>query len=316
MAEFPEGTVSLLFTDVDRSTELVKRLREAYGPALAEHRALLRGAFAEHGGAEVDTQGDSFFVAFGRARDAVMGTIAAQHALAEHPWPGEAPVSVRMGLHTGEVYPAEHGYVGVAVHRAARICTIAHGGQVLLSRSTAGIVDDDDIPGAALRDLGEYQLKDIDRPERISQLVIEGLPSDFPPLRTIDQQISLTGTVTIVLAEGRRMMRLSRELSPDHFGALLNEYQRLLTGLFERIFFLMIRRPPRSTLFPYTTLFRSADRSSRALRDHRHAAGGQLDHAGAVAAPQGDPDGQGAGRSRARALPLRRRRDARRGPRG
>ncbi len=235
MAEFPEGTVSLLFTDVDRSTELVKRLREAYGPALAEHRALLRGAFAEHGGAEVDTQGDSFFVAFGRARDAVMATIAAQHALAEHPWPGEAPVSVRMGLHTGEVYPAEHGYVGVAVHRAARICTIAHGGQVLLSRSTAGIVDDDDIPGAALRDLGEYQLKDIDRPERISQLVIEGLPSDFPPLRTIDQQISLTGTVTIVLAEGRRMMRLSRELSPDHFGALLNEYQRLLTGLFERM---------------------------------------------------------------------------------
>ena len=235
MAELPQGTVSLLFTDVDRSTELVKRLREAYGPALAEHRDLLRGAFAKHGGAEVDTQGDSFFVAFGLARDAVMAAIAAQHALAEHPWPGDAPVSVRMGLHTGEVYPAEHGYVGVAVHRAARICTIAHGGQVLLSRSTAGIVDDDDIPGAALRDLGEYRLKDIDRPERISQLVIEGLPSDFPPLRTIDQQISLTGTVTIVLAEGRRMMRLSRELSPDHFGALLSKYQRLLRGLFERM---------------------------------------------------------------------------------
>jgi class 3 adenylate cyclase len=235
VADLPEGTVTFLFTDVDRSTELVKRLQERYGAVLAKHRALLRAAFVEHGGAEIDTQGDAFFVAFTRARDAIAAAIAAQRALAEHRWPDEAPVSVRMGLHTGEAYPAEHGYVGVAVHRAARICTIAHGGQVLLSRSTAGIVDDEDIPGVALRDVGEHRLKDIDRPERISQLVIEGLPSEFPPLRTIDQQIPLAGTVTIVLAEGRRMMRLSRELTPDHFGALLSEYQRLLGGLFERM---------------------------------------------------------------------------------
>jgi len=186
LAELRDGTVTFLFTDVDRSTELVKRLQERYGTVLAKHRALLRAAFAERGGAEIDTQGDAFFVAFTRAR-AIAAAIAAQRALAEHRWPDEAPVSVRMGLHTGEAYPAEHGYVGVAVHRAARICTIAHGGQVLLSRSTAGIVDDEDIPGVALRDLGEHRLKDIDRPERISQLVIEGLPSDFPPLRTIDQ---------------------------------------------------------------------------------------------------------------------------------
>src|SRR6266508_3214201 len=99
MAELPQGTVSLLFTDVDRSTELVKRLREAYGPALAEHRDLLRGAFAKHGGAEVDTQGDSFFVAFGRARDAVMAAIAAQHAFVFHPWAGDALFSVRMAVH-------------------------------------------------------------------------------------------------------------------------------------------------------------------------------------------------------------------------
>src|SRR6266487_1445394 len=152
-------------------------------------------------------------------------------------WPSATNVglSVRMGLHTGEPHPAEHGYTGVAVYRAARICTIAHGGQVLLSRSTAGIIDDEEIPGVALRDLGEHRLKDIDRPERISQLVIEGLPSEFPPLRTIDQQIPLAGTGTIVLAEGRRMMRLSHELTPDHFGALLGEYQRLLSGLFERM---------------------------------------------------------------------------------
>jgi class 3 adenylate cyclase len=235
VAELPGGTVTFLFTDVDRSTELLKALRERYGPVLATHRALLRAAFAEHGGAEVDTQGDAFFVAFSRARDAVAAAVGAQRALAGHPWPEEGTVSVRMGLHTGEAYPAEHGYVGIAVHRAARICTIAHGGQVLLSGSTAAIVEDEDIPGVALRDLGEHRLKDVDRPERISQLLIEGLPSDFPSLRTVDQQIPLTGTVTIALAEGRRVMRLSRELTPAHFGALLSEYQRLLGELFERM---------------------------------------------------------------------------------
>lgn len=233
MAELPSGTVTLLFTDVDGSTELVKRLQQHYGEVLAEHRGPLRAAFAEHGGTEVDTQGDAFFVTFGRARDAVAAAIAAQRALAEYPWAHEAPVSVRMGLHTGEPHLAEHGYVGVAVHRAARICTIAHGGQVLLSRSTAGIVDDEEIPGVGLRDLGEHELKDIDRPERIFQLVVEGLPSDFPPVRMVDRQIPLTGTVTIVLAEGRRMMRLSRSLTPEHFGELLGEYQRLLRALFE-----------------------------------------------------------------------------------
>jgi class 3 adenylate cyclase len=183
MADLPTGTVTLLFTDVDGSTELVKRLGERYGAALAEHRELLRTAFATNAGTEVDTQGDAFFVAFGHARNAVGAAAAAQRALAEHRWPGEAPISVRMGLHTGEPYPAEHGYTGIPVHRAARICTIAHGGQVLLSRSTAGILDDEDIAGLTLRDLDEHRLKDFDRPERIFQLVVEGLPSDFPPLR-------------------------------------------------------------------------------------------------------------------------------------
>jgi class 3 adenylate cyclase len=106
---------------------------------------------------------------------------------------------------------------------------------VLLSRATAGIVDDEVLPGVALRDLGEHRLKDIDRPERIYQLVIEGLPSDFPPPRTADQQVPLTGTVTIVMAEGRRMMRLSRELTREQVGTLLSEYQRLLRGVFERL---------------------------------------------------------------------------------
>ena len=235
MTELPGGTVTFLFTDVECSTDLVKRLQERYAEVLATHCDLLRGVFAAHRGVEVGTQGDALFVAFGHARDAVEGAIAAQHALADHHWPDGARVSVRMGLHTGEPYVADNDYTGVAVHRAARICTVAHGGQVLLSRSTAGVVDDHEIPGVALRDLGEHRLKDIDRPEQVFQIVADGLPSDFPPPRTIDQQVPLLGTATIVLAEGRRMMRLSRELSQEHFGALLSDYQRLLRDLFDEV---------------------------------------------------------------------------------
>jgi class 3 adenylate cyclase len=234
MAELPQGTITLLFTDVDHSTELVKRLENRYVEVLARHRELLRIAFASHYGTEVDTQGDAFFVAFERARDAVEAAIAGQRALAEQPWPDEAPLKVRMGLHTGNPYGAEGGYAGVAVHRAARICTIAHGGQVLLSRATAGIVDDEEVGGLGLRDLGEHRLKDFDRPERVYQLVVEGLPSDFPPLRSIDQQTALSGTVTIVGVEGRRMMRLIHELSSDDFGALLTAYQRLVSEVLEQ----------------------------------------------------------------------------------
>ena len=234
MAELPAGTVTLLFTDVDGSTELVKRLGDRYAAALGEHRALLRDAFAEHGGTEVDTQGDAFFAVFRRAPDAITGAIAGQRALADHRW-DEAPVLVRMGLHTGEPHVTEHGYTGLAVHRAARICTIAHGGQILLSRATAGIVDDAEIPGVGLRDRGEHRLKGIDRPERIYQLVVDGLPSEFPPLQTAEQLRLLEGTVTIVMAEGRRMLRLYRQLGPDDFGVLLSEYQRLLCDVFTEL---------------------------------------------------------------------------------
>ena len=233
MTELPTGTVTLLFTDVDHSTELVKALQEGYGPVLAEHRSLLHKAFAEHGGAVVDTQGDAFFVAFRRASDAVASAVAGQRALESHPWPREARVSVRMGLHTGDPYRTEHGYTGLAVHRAARLCTLGHGGQVLLSRSTAGIVDDEEIPTVALRDLGEHRLKDFDRPERVFQLVINGLPNEFPPLRGFEQQRPLQGTVTIVMVEGRHMLRLHRELEPEIFGLLLTEYRRLLQDVFE-----------------------------------------------------------------------------------
>jgi class 3 adenylate cyclase len=233
MRALPGGTVTFLFTDVDGSTELVKRLGERYGAALATHQRLLRSTFVEHAGTEIDTQGDAFFVAFGRARDAVGAAVAAQRALAGHAWGQDGPVLVRMGLHTGEAYLDEGRYTGVAVNRAARICTIAHGGQVLLSRSTAGMVDDEEIVGVTLRDLGEHALKDFARPERIFQLVVEGLPNEFPALRTIDRQVPLAGTVTVVQTEGRRVMRLARELTPEQFGTLLRDYQGLLRDLFE-----------------------------------------------------------------------------------
>jgi class 3 adenylate cyclase len=231
VVELPGGTVTLLFTDVAHSTELVKRLQEQYGDVLSAHRALLRAAFAEHAGAEVDTQGDAFFVAFRRARDAVEAAVAAQRALAKHPWRDGAAVAIRIGIHTGEPHRAQHGYAGLAVHRAARICAVANGGQVLLSQATAGIVGDEEIAGVSLRDLGEHRLKDFDLPERIFQLVIAGVPNEFPPLHTVEQQPPLTGTVTIVMAEGRRMMRLMRELPRAHFWELLTEYQRLLARL-------------------------------------------------------------------------------------
>jgi class 3 adenylate cyclase len=235
MVELPSRTVTLLFTDIAQSTELVKSMREHYGELLATHRALLRAEFTEHGGIEVDTQGDAFFIVFGRARDAVEAAVGAQRSLANHRWRDGAAVAIRIGIHTGEPQRGQHGYTGLAVHRASRICTMANGGQVLLSGATAGIVEDEEIVGVAMRDLGEYRLKDFDRPERIVQLVIDGLPNEFPPLRADDRELPLVGTMTMVMAEGRRMMRLLNELPRDHSWALVNEYQRLLSRLFEEM---------------------------------------------------------------------------------
>jgi len=226
--------VTLLFTDVDASTKLVKAVGEQYGAVLAAHRDLLRDAFEAHGGVEVDTQGDSFFVVFDSALRAVAAAADAQRRLAEHPWPSDAAVRVRMGVHTGEPFRTDDGYAGVSVHRAARICTLAHGGQVLCSRATAGIVDDEDTAGFQVRDLGEHPLKDFDRPERIYQLDVDGLPASFPPLRTVDQQMPLTGTVTVALAEGRKVLRLAQEMPSEEFGILLRDLQRLLREAFER----------------------------------------------------------------------------------
>jgi YVTN family beta-propeller protein len=189
MSELPSGTVTFLFTDIEGSTQLVKQLGGGYSQVLAEHQRILRAAFAAHHGREVDTQGDSFFVAFRRAKDAVAAAVAAQRDLAAHAWPSGAPVKVRMGLHTGEPEVGEERYVGLGVHKAARVGAAGHGGQVLLSRATRELVEDDLPPGVTVRDLGERRLKDLERPEHLWQLVIEGLPSDFGQLKTLDVEL-------------------------------------------------------------------------------------------------------------------------------
>ncbi|PWU17745.1 MAG: hypothetical protein C5B48_15585 [Candidatus Rokuibacteriota bacterium] len=182
VSELPQGTVTLLFSDVEGSTQLQHRLGEAYHEVVAEHRRLLEETFADHGGIVVDRQTESFFVVFTRARHAVQAAAAAQRALAEHVWPDGAGVRVRMGIHSGDPEVAGDRYVGLAVSRAARICASAHGGQVLLSSSARALLSDHD--RSNLRSLGFYRLKDFEEPEPISQLVVDGLPSQFPPLRT------------------------------------------------------------------------------------------------------------------------------------
>jgi class 3 adenylate cyclase/streptogramin lyase len=182
VSELPTGTVSLLFTDIEGSTQLQHRLGERYQEVVAEHRRLLEDAFTAHGGTVVDRQTESFFVVFPRVRLAVHAAAAAQVALADHTWPDGVQVKVRMGIHAGDPEVAGDRYVGLAVSRAARICASAHGGQVLLSSSARGLLSDDQ--RSDLRSLGAYRLKDFAGPEPISQLVIDGLPSQFPPLRT------------------------------------------------------------------------------------------------------------------------------------
>jgi YVTN family beta-propeller protein len=186
MRELPTGTVTFLFTDVEGSTRLERRLRERYGEAIAQHRKLLREAFELAGGREIDTQGDSFFVVFPKAMAAVTAAVETQRAVAAHPWPDGSRVRVRIGIHTGEASIDEERYLGLAVHRAARICAAGHGGQVLLSSTTRDLVEDDLPPETGVVDLGEHRLKDIPRPERIYQLVVNGLSDEFPPLKTLD----------------------------------------------------------------------------------------------------------------------------------
>jgi predicted ATPase/class 3 adenylate cyclase/DNA-binding CsgD family transcriptional regulator len=176
----------MLFTDIEGSTRLLEDLGDRYAELLADYRRVLRSALQEWNGHEIDTQGDAFFIAFARASDAVLAAVEAQRAIAHHSWPGDGAVRVRMGIHTGEPSRTPGGYVGLDVHRAARIMSAAHDRQVLLSQATATLVQQDLPDNVSLRDLGEYRLKDLGRPWHLFQLVVADLSADFPRLRTLD----------------------------------------------------------------------------------------------------------------------------------
>ena len=180
--DLPHGTVTLLFTDIEGSTQLLRRLGSRYAEVQDTHRRLLRAEFTRYGGIEVDTQGDAFMVAFRSASEAASAGADAQRALAAQSWPEDIRVPVRMGLHTGEPERGPEGYVGIDVVRASRICAVAHGGQILVSQLTRDLLAD---AGFETVDLGRHRLKDIPEQERLFQLVAEELPESFPPPRTL-----------------------------------------------------------------------------------------------------------------------------------
>ena len=196
MSGLPSGTVTFVFSDIEGSTALLKALGDAYGDVLDTHRRLMRTSFHDLGGVEIDTQGDAFFFAFPRARDAVAAAVEAQRLHAVEEWPEDRPVRVRMGLHTGEPAVGSEGYLGIDVVRAARLCTVGRGGQVLLSETTRSLVGGTLPDGVSVHPLGERHLKDIDEPERVFELDIDGawapeavaestaapVPPDIPPV--------------------------------------------------------------------------------------------------------------------------------------
>jgi len=188
MRDLSAGTITLLFTDIEGSTHLLQQPGERYAELLTACRNVLRTAFDTYSGREVDTQGDAMFFVFARANDALLAAVDAQRKLASHSWPDNVAVRVRMGLHTGEPSRLAEGYVGLDVHYAARIMSSAYGGQVLLSHTTRDLVEHDLPEGVGLRDLGEHYLKDLEWSIPLSQLVIEGLAADFPPLKTLDNR--------------------------------------------------------------------------------------------------------------------------------
>jgi DNA-binding NarL/FixJ family response regulator/class 3 adenylate cyclase len=207
MIMLPSGTVTLLFTDIEGSTELLGRLGDGYGRVLEEHRRLLRAAVSARGGVEIDCRGDEISSVFTEAASAVEAAIEAQRALAAHEWGDGVEVRVRMGLHTGEPRIEGTSYVGLDVHRVARIADAGHGGQVLVSERTR------EASGVDARDLGEQRFKGLPGPEHVYQVVADGLDEDFPPLRTNDRSAGVGAPASnesrmrVVVAEDSVLLR-------------------------------------------------------------------------------------------------------------
>ncbi len=185
MADLPTGTVTFLFTDIEGSTRLLQELGDGYGRLQDQQAEIMRAAIADGDGVEIRTEGDAFFVVFPTPGGALRSAVAAQRALASFQWPDGRPIRVRMGLHTGEGTLGGDDYLGIDVNRAARIAATGHGGQVVISEATRALVSDTLPDGVSLRDLGSHRLKDIEHPEHLHDLVVEGLPSEFPALRSL-----------------------------------------------------------------------------------------------------------------------------------
>jgi predicted ATPase/class 3 adenylate cyclase len=186
MRTLPSGTLTFFFSDIEDSTGLLETLGPAYPEVLERHRQIVRDAFSRSAGMEVGGEGDSFFAVFPSVRDAVAAAVAIQRAIGAEPWPLGSVLRVRIGLHTGEARVVEDDYVGLDVHRAARIMAAGHGGQILVSEATRTVVGRDPGHGIELRDLGEHRLRSLVTPERIFMVLADGLATDFPKLRTLD----------------------------------------------------------------------------------------------------------------------------------
>ena len=221
-ASAPGATQTFLFSDIEGSTRLLDELgRAAYTAVLERHAALLRAAFAGHDGREEGTEGDSFFVLFDSARDAVLAAVDAQRALAAEPWPDGIEVRVRMGLHAGEAASSAAGLVGLDINRAARIAASAHGGQVVVSDAVRSLVATDLAPEISLRGLGSHRLKDLREPQPLSQVVAEGLRLEFPPLRSIDARPNnLPTQLTSFVGRERELAEASRLLGENRLVTL------------------------------------------------------------------------------------------------
>lgn len=226
-AQLPIGTVTFLFSDIEESTALVRRLGDdRFAAFRGIHRRLLREAVTAHEGTEIETAGDGFFIVFGSARNAVQAAVVAQLALASFEWPTEGHVRVRMGLDTAEPHLSEEGYIGVGVHRAARICEAARGGQILLSNATAGIIEDAELSEVELLDLGEHRLKGLPRPQRLFQLSVLRLPSAFGPPRTADIDGRVPGVGTFLWTDLLGWRHVVCLLGDEATAALATDYQR------------------------------------------------------------------------------------------
>jgi predicted ATPase/class 3 adenylate cyclase len=213
MIEAPTGTVTFLFTDIEGSTRLLQQLRERYRMVQDAHDEIMRAAIAAEDGFVVRTEGDSFFATFRSPVQAARAAVAAQRTLEHNEWPHARPLRVRMGLHTGEGVLGGDDYLGIDVHRAARIASAGHGGQILISDTTRALVERDLPEGVTLRNLGTHRLKDIEHGEQLHDLLIDGLPADFPPIRTLDARATnLPAQRTSFVGRRRELERIAELL--------------------------------------------------------------------------------------------------------